>query len=272
MAAPTVSIIMNVRNGEPYLGEALDSVLSQTFDDWELIFWDDNSTDGSAEVVRLYDDPRIRVFRSALDVPLGRARDAAIAEARGEWLAFLDQDDVWLPGKLEAQLALADSDGRVGLIYGRTVRFGAGRRRDYDHRREFGPLPEGDIRPALLHACFIAMSAAVLRRSALEGGLPILRRIHVTPDYWLFLCAVRRHEARAVQQPVCRYRVHGGNMTRRVDLRMHREIVWLLRTFGGDERRVRVHQTLGALGELRRPGLRRRGVRRRPTRAPWRGR
>src|SRR5947208_2356721 len=106
---PRVSIIMNVRNGLPFLREALDSVLAQTSDDWELIFWDDRSTDGSASVLADYPDPRIRYVLADQPVTLGRARDLAIREARGEWIAFLDQDDVWLPEKLAKQLALVDS-------------------------------------------------------------------------------------------------------------------------------------------------------------------
>src|SRR5262252_8037824 len=114
---PQVSIILNVRNGAAFLREALDSAIGQTFADWELVVWDDRSTDASAQIVAGYRDPRIRYFLSPEDTPLGRAREDAIRQARGEWLAFIDQDDVWLPQKLEKQLALA-AEG-VGLIYGR---------------------------------------------------------------------------------------------------------------------------------------------------------
>ena len=164
---PLVSIIMNVRNGAAFLREALDSVMAQTFADWELIVWDDCSTDDSANIVSQYHDDRIRYFLSPDETPLGTARDRAIRQARGEWLAFLDQDDVWLPHKLEQQMALID-DG-VGIIYGRTVFFDSrrGNVRDYDYFHEFEALPEGDIFAELFrHACFIAMSSAVLRRSA----------------------------------------------------------------------------------------------------------
>ncbi len=166
---PLVSVIMNVRNGASYLREALDSVLAQTFTDWELIVWDDCSTDNSAQIVSEYRDLRIRYFLSPEDTPLGKARDSAIRQASGEWLAFLDQDDVWLPRKLEMQMALAETG--VGIVYGRTVMFDArhGDRRDYDYAHEFTALPEGDIFTQLFaDACFIAMSSAVLRRSAVE--------------------------------------------------------------------------------------------------------
>ncbi|HLI62704.1 MAG TPA: glycosyltransferase [Terriglobales bacterium] len=223
---PLVSVIMNVRNGSRFLREALDSVLAQTFADWELIVWDDRSTDDSAAIVSQYRDPRIRYFLSPEETPLGQAREWAICQATGEWLAFLDQDDIWLPGKLQRQMALVEGD--VGLIYGRAVLFDSrrGDLRDYDYAHEFEPLPEGDIFALLFRdACFIAMSSAVLRRSAVAevGGIP--DSIQVVPDYYLYVAIARRWRARAVQEVVCRYRVHAGNMTASPQhrLRLHGE-------------------------------------------------
>ncbi|MGC2110582.1 MAG: glycosyltransferase [Candidatus Korobacteraceae bacterium] len=221
---PLVSVIMNVRNGASFLREALDSILSQTFNDWELIVWDDCSTDNSAEIVGTYHDPRIRYFLSPEETPLGKARDAAIRQATGTWLAFLDQDDVWLPYKLETQIALADAG--VGLIYGRTVIFNArhGNLRDYDYAHEFTSLPEGDIFAQLFtDACFIAMSSAVVLRSAVEemGGIP--EAIEVAPDYYLYAAIASRYHVRAVQEVVCLYRLHPGSMSRTNRLRLEQE-------------------------------------------------
>ena len=144
---PRVSVIMNVRNGASFLREALDSVLAQTFQDWELIVWDDCSTDDSSQnCLPSITIQRIRYFLSPADTPLGEARNNAMRQAKGEWLAFLDQDDIWLPRKLQQQMALADE--RTGMIYGRAIQFfPSGKQRDYDYAHEFQPLPEGDIFP-----------------------------------------------------------------------------------------------------------------------------
>jgi hypothetical protein len=211
---PPVSIILNIRNGAAFLREALDSVIGQTFADWELIAWDDRSSDDSASIVAEYADPRIRYFLSAEETPLGKARDLAMRQARGEWLAFIDQDDIWLPRKLEKQMALAAAG--VGIIYGRAMLFDSrrGNLRDYDYTHEFQPLPEGDIFAQLFRdACFIAMSSAMLRRSAVEELGAIPERIQVVPDYYLYVAIARRYRARAVQEVVCRYRIHSGSMT-----------------------------------------------------------
>ena len=226
---PLVSVIMNVRNGASFLREALDSVLAQTFVDWELIVWDDCSTDNSAQIVSQYRDPRIRYFLSPEDTPLGKARDSAIRRASGEWLAFLDQDDVWLPRKLEMQMALAGTG--VGIIYGRTVMFDArhGNRRDYDYAHEFVALPEGNIFTQLFaDGCFLAMSSAVLRRSAVEDVGRIPPAIEVIPDYYLYAAVARHYQARAVQDVICRYRLHPGSMSRSRRLRLHQEPLLLI--------------------------------------------
>jgi len=225
---PLVSVIMNVRNGAAFLREALDCVLAQTFTDWELIVWDDCSTDDSAAIVAGYRDPRIRYFLSPEATPLGKARNNAIQQATGEWLAFLDQDDLWTPTKLEKQMALAG--GRVGIIYGRAVlSWPTGRKRDYDQAHEFTPLPEGDIFSELFRsACFIAMSSAVLRRSAVEEIGDIPEYIEMAPDYYLFIAIARRYPARAVQEIVCWYRMHGSNLSQESRQKVHQEVLMMI--------------------------------------------
>ena len=221
-----VSIIMNVRNGAAFLREALDSVMAQTLSDWELIVWDDCSTDESAKIIDEYRENRLRYFLSPEDVPLGKARDCAIRQATADWVAFLDQDDIWLPRKLERQMILVEHD--VGIVYGRAILFDRqhGDLSDYYYAHEFSALPEGDIFSKLFrNACFIAMSSVTLRRSAIAevGGIP--NSIQVVPDYYLYTAIARRYKARAVQQVVCRYRIHAASMTQSYQhrLRLHAE-------------------------------------------------
>src|SRR5688572_17537380 len=225
---PRVSIIMNVRNGAAYVRDALDSVRAQTFGDWELVFWDNASTDATAQIAAEFGDPRMRYFRSPELMPLGGARTLAIREARGEWLAFLDHDDVWLPEKLELQLAL--DDPTVGIIYGRAVSFSASRReRDFDHRHEFDPLPQGELFDRLfVESCFIAMSSAMMRRSAVEEVGEVPEWVHLITDYYLHLELARRYRVRAVQRVICRYRIHPASLSHTGTIRMHHEALRLI--------------------------------------------
>jgi glycosyltransferase involved in cell wall biosynthesis len=258
---PLVSVIINVRNGALFLRDAIDSVLAQTFTDWELVIWDDCSTDDSATIAMSYQDERIRYYLSPVDTPLGEARNNAIARARGEWLAFLDQDDIWLSRKLATQLALADPE--VAIIYGRTILFDSQHEnlRDYDYIHEFGPLPEGNLFSSLIRdACYIAMSSAMLRRSAIIEAGEIPSNVQATPDYYLYLALARIHEARAVQQVVCRYRVHSASMLAVSEhrIRLHEEPLWMIRNWaayldpGVVRYRLKTYSTRLALEEMKR--------------------
>lgn len=259
--APRVSIIVNAYNGEAFLAEALDSARAQTHQDWELVLWDDVSTDGSAEVFHSYDDPRFRYFLAPEHTPLGVARHMAIGEARGEWLAFLDQDDIWSPDKLQQQLALVDAEppGTLGLVYGRATAFTPdGAERDYDHHFEGRALPEGDIFGALMSlANFVPMSSSMVSREVYDavGGIPPAYTTCV--DYYLFAIIARSYGARAVQEPCCRYRLHDDNMSATHAMRSHVEALAIVESWAEHidatllRRRRRVYHTLIGLEELR---------------------
>jgi len=107
---------MNSLNGERFLKEAMDSVYAQTFTDWEIIFFDSGSTDKSVEIASGYDS-KVKIFRLEKPMPFGQARQEAIDKATGEFLAFLDQDDVWLPFKLQIQYDVMKS-GEYDMCYG----------------------------------------------------------------------------------------------------------------------------------------------------------
>lgn len=255
---PVVSVIMNIQNGELFLREAMDSVLAQDLEDFELIVWDDCSTDSSAEIVQSYDDPRLQYVRSPELVPLGRARQLALDMARGEWVGYLDQDDIWEPHKLRLQVEAGSTDPRVGLVYGRTLSFDpAGRRRDFDYKHEYEPLPQGDIFELLFSdACFIAMSAILWRRSALKQLGPVPEQVRMIPDYYMLLGVSQHHEARAVEEIICHYRWHADNMTFRYYKELHHECLWFIDRWADAlspelaAHRRRVHETNIAYKEL----------------------
>lgn len=259
---PAVSVIINVYNGEATLNASVDSVLAQTCADWELLVWDDCSSDASAEIVAGYDDARIHYVRSDVQVSLGRARQGAIDATSGEWIAFLDQDDLWLPQKLERQLALAKSHPGASLIYGRTVRFYPnGSERDYDQAHEYSALPEGDIFLSLFSdSCYVAMSSAMFRRSAIEATGGIAPEIDIIPDYYLYTAVTRRFPAAAVQQVVCRYRMHAASTSQCHAIAMHEEALRLMDMWRNDvdanvlAKCKRHHSTQIALAEMRTAG------------------
>ena len=113
---PLVSIIMNCYNGEKYLREAIDSVYSQTYQNWEIIFWDNASTDNSEKIAKSFDS-KLRYFKGRETIPLGQARNKALNECKGKFIAFLDCDDLWLNEKLDYQMNIMVSRNDIVVCY-----------------------------------------------------------------------------------------------------------------------------------------------------------
>jgi glycosyltransferase involved in cell wall biosynthesis len=113
---PRITVLLAVKDGLPWVRDAVESVLAQTYDDLELLVIDDASTDGTAEAVVGYGDPRIRVLRNESNLGQVPSLNRGLREARGELVARLDADDVCLPERLERQVAVADADPSVALV------------------------------------------------------------------------------------------------------------------------------------------------------------
>jgi glycosyltransferase involved in cell wall biosynthesis len=112
---PKVTVVIAVLNGERFIGEALESVLDQTFQDFEIVVVDDGSTDGTADVVRQYRGSISYLHQDNQGV--GQARNRGVSEAKGEWIAFLDADDVWYRNKLSVQIEYVQMCPDVGFFY-----------------------------------------------------------------------------------------------------------------------------------------------------------
>ena len=160
---PLVSILMNCYNGEKYLREAIDSVLTQTFKNWELIFWDNRSTDRSAEIFHSYRDPRLRYFLAPEHTDLGGGRAQAWRHLNGDLIGVLDADDIWLPRKLEEQLKYFQ-DIDVGICITNVEVFSEKRKEILFSAR----VPEGRVTNQLLKQYYVSLSSIILRRSSIE--------------------------------------------------------------------------------------------------------
>jgi glycosyltransferase involved in cell wall biosynthesis len=114
---PLVSVIMNCFNSAEYLREAIESVIKQTYTNWELIFWDNQSTDESAAIFKSYKDVRFKYYYAPKHTTLGEARKYAFEKAEGKWSGILDCDDIWLPMKLEMQIVKGTVNELCGIVY-----------------------------------------------------------------------------------------------------------------------------------------------------------
>jgi len=163
---PTVSVIIPTYNRAHLVGRAIQSVLNQTYQDFELIVVDDGSTDNTEEVVKGFNDARIRYIRHDENKGLPAARNTGIEAARGEYIAFLDSDDEWLERKLEKQIALFEQlDSQVGVVYCRWYVM------DDDTgfvRRGNRPAHRGNVWHHVLKGWGIQPSSAVIRRECFD--------------------------------------------------------------------------------------------------------
>ena len=119
---PLISIVKNCYAGEKDLKFALESVIKQSYKNCELIFWDNNSSDNSIEIAKKFKDPRIKIFKSKEHTNLGKARKNAFSNAKGDYLAFLDVDDIWEKDKLLSQIKQFE-DKSVGISFSNTYFF-----------------------------------------------------------------------------------------------------------------------------------------------------
>jgi len=227
---PKVSIIMNCYNGEKYLREAIDSVYAQTYADWEIVFWDDASTDGSAEIAKGYDG-RLRYFKEKKAISLGQARNMALEKARGEFIAFLDQDDLWMPDKLEMQMPLFQTDNEIGIVIADAYRFGD---KGFKVHRIYGKKkpPTGFVFRELLKSYFIPLPTVIIRRKALERLTYWFdERFTMVEESDLFTRIAYTWKLAYVDKPLGKARIHSGSWTFSHPLSLPREREMMIDTY-----------------------------------------
>jgi glycosyltransferase involved in cell wall biosynthesis len=211
VARPGVSVIMNCYNSSRYLREAIKSVLAQTYQKWEIIFWDNQSTDESAAIFKSYADQRLRYFLAAEHTTLGQARNLAMEQARGEFIAFLDCDDLWMPRKLEKQIPLF-ANPAVGLVICDSLFFNGQGGTKQIYKRKKPPI--GRVFRELLASYFISMETPVVRAAALETMDHWFdSRFNVIEEYDFFVRLALHWELAYVDEVLAKWRVHKGSWT-----------------------------------------------------------
>ncbi len=199
---PGISVIMAVHNGERYLGRAMESVLGQTFGDFEFIIVDDGSTDGSSAIIRSYADPRIRSVSNGRNIGLTRSLNVALGLASGHYIARQDADDVSLPARFAKQVTYLERHPEVGLLGtgvciidedGRVLR-----------RETPSPYPERKLR---MHNQFVHGSV-MLRKSVLDQVGPYHELFRYSQDYELWLRIAGRYTVANLTEPLYWKRRH----------------------------------------------------------------
>jgi glycosyltransferase involved in cell wall biosynthesis len=222
---------MNCYNCDKYLKQSIDSVLDQTYENIEIIFWDNQSTDFSARIVKACNDDRIRYFYSITHTPLGKARNSAIQKSSGEYIAFLDCDDLWDKDKLKISFEeLYDNheNKNISLIYSRSFIIDGDSNLVYKNKKS----PSGDIHDTLLtDGNFIVFSSVIIKRSTLFEFGGIDERLNYCEDLSLILNVLKGNYAIGVDKWLVSYRLHEDNLTKVKEFENNLEVVNFLTSY-----------------------------------------
>ena len=207
-----ISVIVNCHNCLKYLDESIDSILRQTYQDWELIFWDNASTEDLQNYFSGIDDKRIKYYRGDKFLPLGMARNKAIEKANGEYIAFLDADDYWQPEKLELQIDAFNSEKDVGLVYSDAAIVHNGKKiKTFFENAE---PPEGYVFDRLLSSYFLVMSSVMIRKQAIDELETWFNpNYEIIEEYDLFLRISTKWKLKCANQQLAIWRWHGESTT-----------------------------------------------------------
>ncbi len=254
MSRPTVSAVFAAYNASWCIARAIDSLLEGTVVPDEILVCDDGSTDGMPEYVEDRYGDRVRVLR----LPhrnAAAARHDGLAIAKGEWLAFIDADDWWMPEKLERQLEFVARHPQVRWLS-----------TDGDYVSEEGVVKEswladyfhppremiGDLFEPLVHRCFPLMSSMLVERGAYHAVGGIRPDITYSHDYELWLRLAARHPGALMTEKLVHYWFHPSALSRNFDARHRDNLVLMERVAAGD---FRAEPELRALGAVRAAGL-----------------
>jgi len=203
---PKVSILMNGYNSERYLKKAIDSVYAQTFNDWEIIFIDNCSTDGTKKIVDGYDD-KIKYYKTKKNLNLGSARNFGLEYCCSDYLAFLDTDDIWVDSKLERQMKALDVN--TALVYSSVITIDSNGR---DLRRtKVNKIPNFS---SLLERYDINMQSVMINLRLIKFKLKFDENFSYCPDYDMFMdLAAQQFKFKSIDIPLVRYRIHENSLS-----------------------------------------------------------
>lgn len=214
--APKVSVVMSVHNGERFLTEAVESVLHQSFQDFEFIIYDDASTDGTPRLLAHFAarDPRIRLFTNPSNIGLTRTLNLALASARGAYIARQDADDVSLPVRLDVQSRLLDEHPDVLLVSGRIETIDTEGRVTAKLRPSRPAASELIPWMLLFYNYLQGHSVAMFRREAALAAGGYDESYRYSQDYDLWLRLSRRGVVVVIEQMLLRLRIHDQSISR----------------------------------------------------------
>lgn len=215
---PKVSVIISCYNGEKFIGEAIESVINQTYENWELIIVDDGSTDDSKNIVKSYlADDRVNYLEHSKNRGIAAARNTAIAAAKGRSIAFLDQDDVWLPKKLGKQIEVLENDEKreIGIVYSDAYLVDSNLNIiGYNRANNYSDGSKKVIVKKMFKHKGINTCTILIRKECFDTLGLLDEDLFGTDDYDFLLRAAGSYGLEYLNEPLAKKRVHNRNTAR----------------------------------------------------------
>jgi len=223
---PLISIIINCFNGENYLDECLKSILKQTYNNYEVIFWDNLSEDNSKLIFLKIKDNRFKYFNDNNHVSLYAARNKALEVCNGDYIAFLDVDDLWLPEKLITQVQYMKKNSNIGFCYS-GFKFLSQRtgilKSAYNNRI----LKSGNLTSTLLKKYNIGLLTLMLNKSIVDSNrIKFDNRFNMMGDLDFVLRLSKVSRGISIKSDLAIYRIHSENLSLNIEQTVKERTIW----------------------------------------------
>ena len=208
-AGPLVSIVMNCYNSDEFLKDAIDSIYCQSYQNWEIIFWDNGSSDSSSLIAKSYDE-KLKYFHSTKTTPLGEARNMAMKKTSGKYVTFLDCDDLYLPERIEFQVNAMENNSTV-LSFGSWMEINAFGEavKKYKIYSESGNFFE-----KLLYKYNVNFQTLMIDNDFLKKNkIHFDSELTFSPDFNLVMKIALLNNISSIDNYLAKYRVHSNSMT-----------------------------------------------------------
>ncbi len=222
---PLVSVIMNCHNGGKFLEQSINSIILQTYKNWELIFWDNVSQDESKKILNKFSDNRIKYFKSQKFNRLYESRNLAIQNARGEYISFLDTDDMWQKDKLEKQINFFSKNKDYEIVYSNYYIYDEVKKKKFVKFKK--PLLSGIIFKELLKNYTVGIITLCLKSSIFKDNT-FNDNFDIIGDFDLFLKLSENKKIGYMHDVLAVYRLHKSNLSiKKIDQHAYELQTWV---------------------------------------------
>ena len=225
---PLVSVIINCYNGERFLDEAINSVYAQSYQNWEIIFWDNDSTDNSALIAKSYDE-RLKYFLSKETTSLGIARNMAMKKTNGKYITFLDCDDLHLPEKIAIQLEVMKTNDTV-LSYGSWIEINT----DGSEIKKHKIINQNsNVFEQLLYKYNVNFQTLMIDKNFIESNnICFDSNLLFSPDFNLVMRIAYSNNISSIDNYLAKYRVHSDSMSHKYQEEKYNEVKYNMKILG----------------------------------------